>query len=131
MTSFGWFKHKQKSLEFAQQHLELKIHFESKLILIQCLDEEDWIKSMYTQYITNIFSMATRSHVCDLWNITKQKEIGKIMQCPSIKSPSLWYGSGFFLKNDIIMHSLLKKGKRTHFKNGISSRSYIYIYIYI
>jgi hypothetical protein len=55
MTSFGWFKHKQKSLEFAQQHLELKIHFESKLILIQCLDEEDWIKSMYTQYITNIF----------------------------------------------------------------------------
>jgi hypothetical protein len=98
MTSFGWFKHKQKSLEFAQQHLELKIHFESKLILIQWLDEEDWMKSMYTQYITNIFSMATRPHVCDLWNITKQKEIGKIMQCPSIKFPSLWYGSGFFLK---------------------------------
>jgi hypothetical protein len=27
--------------------LELKVHFESKLILIQLLDEKDWIKLMY------------------------------------------------------------------------------------
>jgi len=53
---------------------------------------------MYTQYITYKFSMAMRPHVCDSWNITKQKEIEKIMQWPSIKSPSLWYGNGFFLK---------------------------------
>jgi hypothetical protein len=116
MTSFGWFKHKQKSLEFAQ-HLEFKIHFESKLILIQWLDEEDWIKSMYTQCITNIFSMATGLHVCDLWNITKQKEIGKIMQCPSIKSPSLWYGSGFVLKIWYYYVFITKKmQKNTFFK---------------
>jgi hypothetical protein len=24
------------------------------------------------------------------------KRIEKIMQCPSMKSPPLWYGSGFF-----------------------------------
>jgi hypothetical protein len=78
--------------------LELKVHFESKLILIQQLDEEDWTKSMYTKYIIYNFSMAIGLHVCDSWNITKQKKIEKIMQCPSIKSPPLSYGSGFFLK---------------------------------
>jgi hypothetical protein len=78
--------------------LGLKVHFESKLIFIQQLNEEDWIKSMYTQYITYSFSMARGPHVCDPWNITKQKEIEKIMQCPSIKSPSLWYDSDFFLE---------------------------------
>ncbi len=78
--------------------MELKVHFESKLILIQQLDEEDWTKSMYTKYIIYNFSMAIGLHVCDSWNITKQKKIEKIMQCPSIKSPPLSYGSGFFLK---------------------------------
>jgi hypothetical protein len=38
MTSFGYFKYKQKTLEFAQQHFGTQI---SKLILIQWLDEED------------------------------------------------------------------------------------------
>jgi hypothetical protein len=44
------------------------------------------------------FSATIGLHVYDSWNITKQKKIEKIMQCPSIKSPPLWYGSGFFLK---------------------------------
>jgi hypothetical protein len=36
------------------------------------------------------------------------------MQCPFIKSPTLWYGSGFFKDfKDIIMHSLLNKCKKT------------------
>jgi hypothetical protein len=35
MAFFGYPKHKQKTLEFAQQHLEHKVYFESKLILIQ------------------------------------------------------------------------------------------------
>ncbi len=52
--------------------LEFKIHFESKLISIQWLDEEHWIKP-----ITYSFSMAIGPHVCDSWNITKQKEIEK------------------------------------------------------
>jgi hypothetical protein len=44
--------------------LDLKIHFESKLILIKWLDEDDWIKSMYIKYITYNFSMAIRPLVC-------------------------------------------------------------------
>jgi len=36
---------------------------------------------------------------------------------PIEKPPPLWYGSGFFLKKDIIMHSLLNKWKKTHFLN--------------
>jgi hypothetical protein len=38
MASFGYFKHKQNNLEFAQH---FGTHFESKLILIQQLNEED------------------------------------------------------------------------------------------
>jgi len=53
---------------------------------------------MYTQYITYSFSTTIGFHVCDSWNITKQKEIEKKMHCPFINSPSLWYGSGFSLK---------------------------------
>jgi hypothetical protein len=34
----------------------------------------------------------------DSWNITKEKKIKKIMQCPSIKSLPLCYGGGFFFK---------------------------------
>jgi len=67
---------------------------------------------MYTKYITYNFSMAIGPHVCDSWNITKQKEIEKIMQCPSIKSPPLWYGNDFLLKGRYIMHSLLKNAKK-------------------
>jgi hypothetical protein len=44
--------------------LEFKVHFESKSSLIQWLDEEDWIKSMCIKYITYMFSMAIRPHVC-------------------------------------------------------------------
>jgi hypothetical protein len=50
---------------------------------------EDWIKSMYTKYITYKFSATIGPHVYDSRNITKQKKIEKIMQFPSIKSPPL------------------------------------------
>jgi hypothetical protein len=36
----------------------------SKLILIQRIDEKDRIKSMYIEYITYNFSMTIRPHVC-------------------------------------------------------------------
>jgi hypothetical protein len=55
------------------------IHFESKLILIQQLDEDNWIKLMYIQYITYSFSTTIGPHVCGSLNITKQKKIEKIM----------------------------------------------------
>jgi hypothetical protein len=104
--------------------LELKIHFESKLILIQWLDEKDWIKSMYTEYIHYMFSITIGPHVYDSWNIIKQKEIEKIMQCPSIKSPPLWYGSGFFLKWKYYYAFIAEKmQKNNFFLNGISSKS--------
>jgi len=47
--------------------------------------------------------MAIGPHVYDSWNITKKNKIEKIMQYPSIKSPTLWYGSGFFPKNMILL----------------------------
>jgi hypothetical protein len=42
--------------------------------------------------------MAIGSHVCGSWNNTKKNKIEKVMQCPFIKSPPLWYGSEFTLE---------------------------------
>jgi hypothetical protein len=44
--------------------LELKVHFESKLSLIQWLNEEIWIKSMCIKYVMYIFSTTIGPHVC-------------------------------------------------------------------
>jgi hypothetical protein len=65
MAFFENLKHKKNNLECAWQQLELKVHFESKLSLIQWLDEEDWIKSICIKYITYILSTAIGLHVCD------------------------------------------------------------------
>jgi hypothetical protein len=70
---------------------------------------------MYIQYIIYNYSTTIRFHVCGSWNIRKQNKIEKIMQCPSIKSPPLWYGSGFVVKKYIILHLLFKNEKNTHF----------------
>jgi hypothetical protein len=53
---------------------------------------------MYIEYITYSFSTLIRPHVYDSWNVTKQKKIKKLMQCPSIKSTPFLYGSGFVFK---------------------------------
>ncbi len=68
--------------------------------------------------------MVIRPHVCASWNISKQKKIEKIMQCPFIKSPPLWYGSDFFLLKKFIMHLLFENAKNTHFLNEISSKNF-------
>jgi len=54
--------------------LEPKIHFDTKLILIQWLDEEDWIKSMYIDYIIYSFSMAIGLHLCGSMKHYQTKE---------------------------------------------------------
>jgi len=64
MVFFDYPKHKKKILNLHDNLLELKFYFESKWILIQWLDEKDWIKLMYIQYITYNFSTAIGPHVC-------------------------------------------------------------------
>jgi hypothetical protein len=82
---------------------------------------------MYIEYITYNFSLVIRPHVYDSWNITKQKKIEKLMQCPSIKSPLIWYGSGFFLKIRYYCAFTTKQmQKKTHFLNGISSKKKLF-----
>jgi len=70
--------------------------------------------------------MAIGPFVCDSRNITKQKEIEKIMQCPSIKSP-FWYDSGFLLKGRYYYEFITKKLPKKHFLNGISSKSFKFL----
>jgi hypothetical protein len=53
MASFGY-PNKSKTLEFAQ-HFWVQSSFWAKINFIQQLDEEDYIKSMYSTYITYIF----------------------------------------------------------------------------
>jgi hypothetical protein len=63
MVPFSNLKQKQKIHNLHDNILDLKVHFESKLILIQWLNEEDWIKTMYikhkckrTQFLNRISS---------------------------------------------------------------------------
>jgi hypothetical protein len=74
--------------------------------------------------------MAIGPLVCDSRNITKKKEIEKIMQCPSIKSP-FWYDSGFFLKGRYYYVFITKKMPKKHFLNGISSKSLKFLKIWL
>ncbi len=61
-------------------------------------------------YIYN-FSMAIGPHVYDSWNITKQKEIEKIMQSSFIKSHYFLYGSDFFMKRRYYCAFTIKNAK--------------------
>jgi hypothetical protein len=54
---------------------------------------------MYIEYIIYNFLTTIGPHVFDSWNIIKEKEIEKIMQWPSIKSPPFLYRTGFKKKN--------------------------------
>ncbi len=68
--------------------------------------------------------MAIGLHVCGSWNITKQKKIEKIIQCPFMKSLLLWYGSGFFLKKSYCYAFIAQKCKKIPFLNEISSKNF-------
>jgi hypothetical protein len=46
---------------------------------------------------------------------TKQKKIETIMQCPSIKSPPLSYGSGFFPRTRYYCAFIVQKCKKHTF----------------
>ncbi len=87
---------------------------------------------MYTYYITYSFLMAIRHHVCDPWNMTKQKEIEKIMQCPFIKSPFLWYGISFFLKGKYnYAFIIFKMKKKTHFLMEFHPKTFLFLNCFI
>jgi hypothetical protein len=105
---------------------ELKVHSKSKFILIQWLGEEDWIKSIYTKYITYSSLTTIVLHVYDSWNITKNKKIEKIMQFSSIKSPPFWYGNGIFPKRYYYAF-IIKQMQKTHFVNEISSKNFKFL----
>jgi hypothetical protein len=46
------------------------------------------------------FLTAIVPHVCDSWNINKQRKTKKLMQCSITTFPLLSHGSGFFLKRE-------------------------------
>ncbi len=55
MAFFDYFIHKKKKLKNLHDNiLEFKIHFELKIILIQQLDEKDWLKLIDIEYIIYI-----------------------------------------------------------------------------
>jgi hypothetical protein len=116
MTSFGYFKQKQKAFKNLHDNiLDFKVHFESKLILIQWLDENGWMNLMYIEYIIYQFFTTIGPHVCGSWNITKQKKTKKIMQCPYVKFPPLWYGSDLKRRRRYYYTFIAQKYKKTTF----------------
>jgi len=71
--------------------LKFKVHFQSKSMLIQWLNEKDWIKSMYKKYIIYI-----KSYVYGSCNNTKQEQTKKKKGMFNYKISSSLYVSGFF-----------------------------------
>jgi hypothetical protein len=55
MAYFGYPKHKLWTLKLEQQHFLIQSSFWIKIYLIQRLDDEDCIKTMYIGYITYDF----------------------------------------------------------------------------
>jgi len=74
MKSFGYFKQKEKTLKFAWQNFEaqsslgVKINFDP-MVKWRGLDKTN----VHIVHINYSFSMAIKPHVCDSWNIRKQK----------------------------------------------------------
>jgi hypothetical protein len=58
MASFGYYKTSKTLKIFHDNILEFKINFDP------IVNEEDWIKLMYIEYITYNFSMTIGLHVC-------------------------------------------------------------------
>ncbi len=57
--------------------------------------------------------------------LSKKKENWKKMQFPSIKSPPLWWSSGFFLRIGYYYAFITEQmQKKTHFLNEISSKNF-------
>jgi hypothetical protein len=79
---------------------------------------------MHIWYIIYSFSTTIGLHVCGSWNIFKQKKLKRIMQFPSLKSPPLWYSSGFFPIRMILLCIYSKMQNNTHFLNEISSKNF-------
>jgi hypothetical protein len=67
---------------------------------------------MYIEYRICNFSTTIGLYDYNSWNTTKKKKIEK---CPSIKSPSLWYGNGFFLKIKYYYAFIIKRMQKNTF----------------
>jgi hypothetical protein len=96
---------------YPKQHFGFQSSLWVKINLDLIVRWNEWIKLMYIQCKNYNFSTAIGFHVCGSWNITKKNKIEKIMQCPSIKSPLLWYGSVFFLKRRYYYAFIIQKWK--------------------
>jgi len=115
MVLFGYFKYKH-ILKFAWQHFGTQSLLWVKISLDPMVGSRGLEKINVHKYIIYSFSTAIGPHVCCSWNITKQKKIEKLRQCPFIKFPLFWYGSGFFFfLNIFLCIYCCKMKKNTHF----------------
>jgi len=77
--------------------------------------------NVYRVYNLYFFDNHKASCLWFMKHYQTKKKLKKI-QSPFIKSLPLCYDSGFFLKEEMIMHVLVKKCNKTHFLNQISSK---------
>jgi hypothetical protein len=91
MVFFGYHKHKQKTKTFAWQHFGTQSSLWVKINLDPKIRWKELDKLMYIQYITYKFLTTVGPHVCDSWNITKQKRIiCNAMPIYKISSSLIW-----------------------------------------
>jgi hypothetical protein len=104
---------RKKNLILHDNILEFKIHFELKIILIQQLDERDWLKLIYIEYIIYIFFDNFRASC--LWFIKcyqKKKKI-ELLQCLIVKYLPSYMVMIFFYNKSLYIYCF--KCPKTHF----------------
>jgi hypothetical protein len=102
MTSFGYLKHEQKTLEFVQ-HFEIQSSFWFKInhdptIKWRSFDKINVFRVYNLQFFNN-------NHASCLWFMKhyQRKENWKNDAMPIYKFPTIWYGNGFFPKKEILL----------------------------
>jgi hypothetical protein len=92
--------------------LKFKVHFQSKSMLIQWLNEKDWIKSMYKKYIIYI-NLMFMVHATTL----NKSKLKRKRECSTIRSLLLYMLVVFSFFFKYVMPLLFKKCQK-HIFNG-------------
>jgi hypothetical protein len=116
IACFGYPKHKQKTLEFAWQHFGIQSSLWIKINLDPMARWKGLDKiNVHKVYNLQIFN----GHRAWMFVVhetlpNKRKLKKKCNAIQSIKSPPLWYGSGYFLFKKCYYEFITKNAKKKH-----------------
>jgi hypothetical protein len=126
MVSFGYPKHKQKTLKFAWQHFGTQSSLWIKINLDPTIKWR-WLDKINVHTLYNLQFFNGHRALC-LWFMKhyQTKENWKNNAMSIYKSPIFIYGNGFSPKKNILLCIYCSKMQKTHFLNEILSKNFKY-----